>query len=1370
MKTKLIAILMIALSMGCVRNTEPGPCLNDGEITLYATAGGAGTKTVLQQDGTVFWNQEDCINVFYGGKSGKFTSTNNEKSASAAFVGTLEPFVLDGTTEFVAAYPYSEETTFSGNKLDIKLPSEQLAQEGTFADDLYICVAKSKDYNLFFYNVCGGVKFSLGRDDIKKVVFRGNDGETLAGRLSVEFDSDGKPVVSGISEGKSSVTIVPPDGGTFKKWSFYYLVLVPQSLQKGYTIELYTDELAETINSDSAVTVRRSAWGVLNGMGAVPEAIDMGLSVKWASFNLGSTRPEEYGDYFAWGAIEPLYDSLNPLLWKDGVGLGYSWESCSYTGLFFDANIHDYLIKISKYNTDSSYGPVDNKITLELEDDAAHVNLGGSWRMPTQEECNELIDNCTTVWTSQNGVYGRKFTSKINGNSIFLPAAGYWEYTGLFYVGTRGDYWSSSLHTDSPEWAYPIYFGEDDIYGNFFRRHQGQSIRPVTDKGVRVSVTGITLNMSSLTLSVDEMVDISASVTPSNATQKDVIWSSSDTSVATVSLEGVVTAVAPGIATIIATTHDGGFTATCKVTVSAKAEWVDLGLPSGIKWASCNLGATKPEEYGDYFAWGEIEPYYETGYAQAESPVWKPGKENGYEKLSSRWYTEGVGMTGYSLEKGKVVLDPEDDAAHVMLGEDWRIPSWAEVEELGQLCSREQVEQNGVKGVRVTGPNGNSIFFPLTGKRAGVDLLYSGETSSYWANSLLYGEYAHLFNLLNPWTVGWNWYYGASIRPVFGSPLVPVESVGLGDTEIKMSIGETFELKVSIVPENATFKKVEWDIDGQVVSIKEEEDGYCITGKTLGTGTIYFYSCDGGKVAKCKVTVTAKAEWVDLGLPSGVKWATCNLGATKPEEYGDYFAWGETSPYYESGYAQSDSPVWRRIPWSGQSYYNTGGYGADSYMYYNSSEGDRYADKTFLDLEDDAAHVMFGDEWRIPSWAEMSELRNKCTWELTMVNGSIGCKVTGPNGNSIFLPAAGDRSGMDKYYSGNDGLYWTSTRYPTSERRAVGLDFDIDGVNKVTGYYRYYGFTIRPVYGYPPVPVESVSFDKTWLKIAVGEKAILEDRIVPENATFKSITVLTSNSKVATLAYDENGAIVVTGVSEGSAVITIFTTDGRAKATCTVVVSNSVVEPEAVDLGLPSGVKWASFNVGATKPEEYGDYFAWGATEPYYESQDPIIWKEGKGAGYTWSNCPYCTSGDSEENIKFSKYNTDDNKTTLEMKDDAARANWGGSWRMPTDSEFKELRLTRNNNADYKWEWVAINDIEGWKITYLVNGNSIFLPAAGNRSGTNLRDTGIYGSYWSSSLNTGGSVYANCLYFRWGVAGDGSGYRNIGLPVRPVMK
>lgn len=197
--------------------------------------------------------------------------------------------------------------------------------------------------------------------------------------------------------------------------------------------------------------------------------VDLGLSVKWATCNVGANTPEEFGDYFAWGETQP----------KEV----YNWSTYKYcNGSYFT---------ITKYNNDSVWGVVDDKTVLELKDDAAHANWGGDWRMPTIEEQIELIDNCTFTYTVQNGVNGCIVTSKKNGNCIFLPAAG---ARGEWYdeknsTGVYGFYWSSSflmcyagygflLHEfrDGAD-AYIISYGSvgDDIRG----RAVGQSVRPV---------------------------------------------------------------------------------------------------------------------------------------------------------------------------------------------------------------------------------------------------------------------------------------------------------------------------------------------------------------------------------------------------------------------------------------------------------------------------------------------------------------------------------------------------------------------------------------------------------------------------------------------------------------------------------------------------------------------------------------------------------------------------------------------------------------------------------------------------------------------------------------------------------------------------
>ena len=197
-----------------------------------------------------------------------------------------------------------------------------------------------------------------------------------------------------------------------------------------------------------------------------------------------------------------------------------------------------------------------------------------------------------------------------------------------------------------------------------------------------------------------------------------------------------------------------------------------------------------------------------------------------------------------------------------------------------------------------------------------------------------------------------------------------------------------------------------------------------------------------------------------------------------------------------------------------------------------------------------------------------------------------------------------------------------------------------------------------------------------------------------------------------------------------------------------------------VDMGL--SVKWATCNVGATTPFESGDYFAWGETEPYYESLDPLKWKVGIFNGYDWCNYKYW---DYSSYRKMTKYNATDNKTTLEPEDDAATANWGGSWRTSTYNEWKELF------SSCYWEWKTTADgfaNDGMLITSSKTGSSIFLPYVGS---FDYEDFVILknSKYWSSSLLEGN--YCDVARYS-GFHKDGvfhsCDYRNVGMPVRPV--
>ncbi len=253
--------LLAALGLIAACSAKEGqvfpPSSEEVVLTAYME-GKSGTRTTLDKDyTTVLWMPEESISVFRDGKMAVFSSDNTEKTTSALFKGTLPG---DGSDQVIyGLYPYDKDATITKDVITTSLPDEQAAVAGSFDNDLFIAVARTESYELGFYNVCSGLRFMLDRNDIKRVSLLSNGGEPLAGKFSVNV-SKGAPEIKEVPEGVSEVSLTAPEGKTFEKDVWYYLVTLPANLEKGYTILLEGDGVQGTVRSSKAIAFNRNRF------------------------------------------------------------------------------------------------------------------------------------------------------------------------------------------------------------------------------------------------------------------------------------------------------------------------------------------------------------------------------------------------------------------------------------------------------------------------------------------------------------------------------------------------------------------------------------------------------------------------------------------------------------------------------------------------------------------------------------------------------------------------------------------------------------------------------------------------------------------------------------------------------------------------------------------------------------------------------------------------------------------------------------------------------------------------------------------------------------------------------------------------------
>ena len=591
-----------------------------------------------------------------------------------------------------------------------------------------------------------------------------SDGNGTVSERGVVYSTSPGPTISNLSN-----TICPCGSGTgefiynmtnLQPNTTYYVrayAVNEKGTAYGEQVNFTTrDELSESTNSENGHTY-----------------VDLGLSVKWATCNVGASSLEEYGDFFAWGETEPkeIYD------WST-----YKW--CE------GANN-----KLTKYNTNSSDGVVDNKITLDLSDDAARVNWGGRWRTPTVNEINELSTKCTWTWNTQNGVKGYKITSNSNGKSIFIPAAGY-RWKDLYKnAGSDGYYMLNSLYRDESyepkcDAARYAYFWMSNRYNNARTdRAVGYSVRPVLGEEYVYETTLPTVTTKTVTQITETSATTAGDVTAdgnASLVERGVVYSTSQNpTTANMKIKagsGIgnftcnLTGLQPNTTYYVRAyaVNSKGTAYGSQVSFTTKEQsstpnngtengyaYVDLGL--SVKWATCNVGANNPEDYGDYFAWGETT-------STKNTYDWSTYK---YCNGSSSTLTKYNTSSSFGTVDNKTQLELSDDAARVNWGGSWRMPTDAEWIELMNNCTDTWTTQNGVNGYRVTSKtNGNSIFLPAAGFRFDSSRNDAGGYGYYWSSSLYTDDPRQAWDVHFDFDSGvvsrdyFNRYYGRSVRPV----------------------------------------------------------------------------------------------------------------------------------------------------------------------------------------------------------------------------------------------------------------------------------------------------------------------------------------------------------------------------------------------------------------------------------------------------------------------------------------------------------------------------------------------------------------------------------------------------------------------------
>ena len=477
MNKHLSLILLFAIVVSGCNQEEILRNESTNSRTFTASFAQNESRTYIEEGNLLRWTTGDLISLFDSNtlnQQYKFDGKTGDNSGTFSNVETTFGTGNDLNCHY-AVYPYNSniEITESGI-ITATLPAEQNYAENSFglgANTMVAVTENTDDTFLKFQNVGGYLKLQLYGDDmtVKSITLTGNKNEKLAGAATITAVYGQDPTISMANDATNSITLDCGEGvkigASAETATAFWIVVPPTTFENGFEVTITdVNDNGMTKSTSNEISIVRNTIKPMEAFEVKTMtkivAVDLGLSVKWANCNIGANSPEEYGNYFAWGDIETKSD-------------------------FYENNC-------ITYGKDSgqliSYGFVDRNI-LKPRYDAAAMNWENNWRLPTQIEMQELVDNCTWTWITQNGVYGCLVTGT-NGNSIFLPATGYRVFDQpAIYAERFGYYWTSTAYNETPndDKSYGLSFGWDDYFQDIIynltgsNRSYGYTIRPVQE-------------------------------------------------------------------------------------------------------------------------------------------------------------------------------------------------------------------------------------------------------------------------------------------------------------------------------------------------------------------------------------------------------------------------------------------------------------------------------------------------------------------------------------------------------------------------------------------------------------------------------------------------------------------------------------------------------------------------------------------------------------------------------------------------------------------------------------------------------------------------------------------------------------------------